>query len=133
MINIREALYQFNYDKYTLFNDYTIKELFNSPDVVDYRIDIRDIVHIEQEWMRHHHNRLWCYFGWHTTEEERIDMRMNGLPIEEHHRCWPMFRVNVNVFRKALIYEIDNIPYETFLQFKIKYVHVKIRTRGIDG
>lgn len=128
-VNIREALYQYNED-YDLFRNstkYKLKDLFANHDIIDFIIDIRDIVHIEMEYMRYHHNRLWCYFGTPTSEEERVDMRMRGEHVELHKTIWPMFRVNVNVFRKALQYEIDNIPYEVFLSLKTKYVHVKLR------
>lgn len=126
-VNIREALYQYNED-YHMFHspEYKLKDLFDSK-IVDFVIDIKDIVHIDMEYMRYHHNRLWCYFGTPTSEEDRVDMRMRGEHVELHKTIWPMFRVNVNVFRKALQYEIDNIPYEVFLSLKTKYVHVKLR------
>ena len=127
-VNIREALYQYNEDYHMFYSpeQYKLKDLFDSK-TVDFVIDIRDIVHIDMEYMRYHHNRLWCYFGTPTSEEDRVDMRMRGEHVELHKTIWPMFRVNVNVFRKALQYEIDNIPYEVFLSLKTKYVHVKLR------
>jgi len=127
-VNIREALYQYNEDYHMFYSpeQYKLKDLFDSK-TVDFVIDIRDIVHIDMEYMRYHHNRLWCYFGTPTSEEDRVDMRMRGEHVELHRTIWPMFRVNVNVFRKALQYEIDNIPYEVFLSLKTKYVHVKLR------
>ena len=133
-VNIREALYQYNEDYFSLRSEqYKLKDLFANHKTIDFVIDIRDIVHIEMEYMRYHHNRLWCYFGTPTSEEDRVDMRMRGERVELHKTVWPMFRVDVNVFRKALQYEIDNIPYETFLKLEQKYVHLKIRTRSIDG
>ena len=47
-VNIREALYQYNEDYFSLRSEqYKLKDLFANHETIDFVIDIRDIVHIE--------------------------------------------------------------------------------------
>ena len=90
-------------------------------------VDINDIKHVHMAWEKYHHNSIWCNFGVQQTMQEAMDN------IQDSY-IYPTMRIDVDLFRKAIQYERDGIPYECFLKWsKRKYIHVKLRSRSIDG
>ena len=123
------------YSQYEVRNtpSMSIKDIFQCN--IDFTIDIDNIIAVEMMWERHHNNTIWCYFGVPKTQEEIVDDGMLGLRnYDNKYRPYgPHMRVDVDLFRKALYYERNDIPYEVYLKLARKYIHVKIRTRCVDG
>lgn len=124
-----EVLY--SQDMLERYEDRTkIKDIFNMD--LDFTIDIDQIIRVEQMWERYHNNTNWCYFGIPKTDEELVEDGMYGRPPHKYKIFGPMFKIDIDLFRKALYYERNNISYEFYLEFAIKYIHVRLKKSPIQ-
>lgn len=92
-----------------------MKESLAMIDDIDYVIDVEDIVSFQMNWEKYHHNSTWGHFGY--VENDRIEL------------IYPILRIDIEMFLKALKAERNNIDYELYVSFKRKYFHVKYRRK----
>jgi hypothetical protein len=105
----------------------SLKDLFTL--VEDDVIDIDNIMQVNMQWEKHHHNSIWCNLATRASMQESMERAADGYDNPDLNFIWPNMRIDVDLFRKAIQYERQSIPYECFLSFKRKYIHVKLRVK----